>query len=461
MGPWRSLPPTSSRPSAASIDRHHCCPRGPTTTRRSSTGSTSTSCAATGSPSPAQRSVPEPGSFLVRDVLGESVILVRGRDDEIRAFYNVCRHRGTAVEERDVRQGRPLPVPLPRLDLRPRRQPRAGQAHRRPRGLHPRHLRPRPHPLRDLAGLRVPVLRRRVGDAAAEAQLGDLVREPGPVRLHEPSVARSRSCTRSAPTGSSSPRTTASATTARASIPSSTSSRPYDLGRRLRAQRRVAGRLDGAGRGRRDDGPRRRPRLARRPAADVRDHDRGRAADLLLRPVADDVPVDPPRLPARPPAGARSTRATRRSICDWLFEADTIACRGLRPVRRDRVLGPHQPAGLARVRAPAARHLVAQLGRRPLLERGGVGPGVRPDGRRPLRRGRRRQPARRSASATTCPPPKPGHGRTGRTGTPGRTRSGRSCARRRRARATRRRQTPGDAGPLRSSAAQAARAARR
>ena len=45
--------------------------------------------------------VPEPGSFLVRDVLGESVLLVRGRDDVIRAFYNVCRHRGTAVEERE------------------------------------------------------------------------------------------------------------------------------------------------------------------------------------------------------------------------------------------------------------------------------------------------------------------------------------------------------------------------
>ena len=38
--------------------------------------------------------VPEPGSFVVRDVLGESVLLVRGRDDVVRAFYNVCRHRG-------------------------------------------------------------------------------------------------------------------------------------------------------------------------------------------------------------------------------------------------------------------------------------------------------------------------------------------------------------------------------
>jgi Rieske 2Fe-2S family protein len=42
----------------------------------------------------------EPGAFLVREVLDESVLLVRGRDDEVRAFYNVCRHRGTAVEER-------------------------------------------------------------------------------------------------------------------------------------------------------------------------------------------------------------------------------------------------------------------------------------------------------------------------------------------------------------------------
>ena len=45
--------------------------------------------------------VPEPGSFVLRDVNGENLILVRGRDDVIRAFYNVCRHRGTAVEERE------------------------------------------------------------------------------------------------------------------------------------------------------------------------------------------------------------------------------------------------------------------------------------------------------------------------------------------------------------------------
>jgi Rieske 2Fe-2S family protein len=44
--------------------------------------------------------LPEPGSFILRDLFGENVLIVRGRDDVIRAFYNVCRHRGTAVEER-------------------------------------------------------------------------------------------------------------------------------------------------------------------------------------------------------------------------------------------------------------------------------------------------------------------------------------------------------------------------
>src|SRR5215204_478585 len=45
--------------------------------------------------------VPEAGSFVLRELFGEQVIIVRGRDDVIRAFYNVCRHRGTAVEERE------------------------------------------------------------------------------------------------------------------------------------------------------------------------------------------------------------------------------------------------------------------------------------------------------------------------------------------------------------------------
>jgi phenylpropionate dioxygenase-like ring-hydroxylating dioxygenase large terminal subunit len=47
-----------------------------------------------------EEDVPDPGSFQLIEVEDENVLLVRGRDGVIRAFYNVCRHRGTAVEER-------------------------------------------------------------------------------------------------------------------------------------------------------------------------------------------------------------------------------------------------------------------------------------------------------------------------------------------------------------------------
>ena len=41
--------------------------------------------------------LPDVGSFLVRDLIGESLLLVRDRSSRIRAFYNVCRHRGSRL----------------------------------------------------------------------------------------------------------------------------------------------------------------------------------------------------------------------------------------------------------------------------------------------------------------------------------------------------------------------------
>jgi len=38
-----------------------------------------------------------PGEFRVLDVCGESLILLRNRAGELRAFYNVCRHRGSRL----------------------------------------------------------------------------------------------------------------------------------------------------------------------------------------------------------------------------------------------------------------------------------------------------------------------------------------------------------------------------
>jgi len=43
--------------------------------------------------------VAEPGTYMLVDLDDESVIVVRGRDGALRAFFNVCRHRGTPVAE--------------------------------------------------------------------------------------------------------------------------------------------------------------------------------------------------------------------------------------------------------------------------------------------------------------------------------------------------------------------------
>jgi Rieske 2Fe-2S family protein len=38
-----------------------------------------------------------PGAFRVLEVLGESILVVRNREGQLRAFYNVCRHRGSRL----------------------------------------------------------------------------------------------------------------------------------------------------------------------------------------------------------------------------------------------------------------------------------------------------------------------------------------------------------------------------
>ena len=41
--------------------------------------------------------IPEPGDHTVYENLGESVLVVRGDDGEVRAFHNACRHRGVTL----------------------------------------------------------------------------------------------------------------------------------------------------------------------------------------------------------------------------------------------------------------------------------------------------------------------------------------------------------------------------
>ena len=44
-----------------------------------------------------QEQIPSPGDYLVLDVAGESLLVVRTRGGELRAHYNVCRHRGARL----------------------------------------------------------------------------------------------------------------------------------------------------------------------------------------------------------------------------------------------------------------------------------------------------------------------------------------------------------------------------
>jgi len=44
-----------------------------------------------------QEELPSPGDFLVRDLMGESLLIVRDRSARLHAFYNVCRHRGSRL----------------------------------------------------------------------------------------------------------------------------------------------------------------------------------------------------------------------------------------------------------------------------------------------------------------------------------------------------------------------------
>jgi Rieske 2Fe-2S family protein len=46
-----------------------------------------------------EEEIPNPGDFIVREIAGESLIVVRGDRGELNAFYNVCRHRGTRLTE--------------------------------------------------------------------------------------------------------------------------------------------------------------------------------------------------------------------------------------------------------------------------------------------------------------------------------------------------------------------------
>ncbi|HTT02966.1 MAG TPA: aromatic ring-hydroxylating dioxygenase subunit alpha [Steroidobacteraceae bacterium] len=57
-----------------------------------------------------EEELPAPGAHRVLDVLGESILLVRNRSGQLRAFYNVCRHRGARLCRAPAEAGAAQPL---------------------------------------------------------------------------------------------------------------------------------------------------------------------------------------------------------------------------------------------------------------------------------------------------------------------------------------------------------------
>jgi phenylpropionate dioxygenase-like ring-hydroxylating dioxygenase large terminal subunit len=55
--------------------------------------------------------IPEAGDWRTLDIAGDSIIVLRGTDNAIRAFANVCRHRGSRLVDGEAGCARRLTCP--------------------------------------------------------------------------------------------------------------------------------------------------------------------------------------------------------------------------------------------------------------------------------------------------------------------------------------------------------------
>ncbi|MGH8495850.1 MAG: aromatic ring-hydroxylating oxygenase subunit alpha [Gammaproteobacteria bacterium] len=52
-----------------------------------------------------EEDLPEPGAFLTREIGSERILVLRDRENRLRAFFNVCRHRGSRLIDADCGRG--------------------------------------------------------------------------------------------------------------------------------------------------------------------------------------------------------------------------------------------------------------------------------------------------------------------------------------------------------------------
>jgi Rieske 2Fe-2S family protein len=58
-----------------------------------------------------QSQIPDAGDYIVQQVIGESLIVIRDKSRQIHGFFNVCRHRGTRLKEQACGHGMTIQCP--------------------------------------------------------------------------------------------------------------------------------------------------------------------------------------------------------------------------------------------------------------------------------------------------------------------------------------------------------------
>jgi phenylpropionate dioxygenase-like ring-hydroxylating dioxygenase large terminal subunit len=58
-----------------------------------------------------EKEIPQPGEWRTLEYLGESIVVIRGDDGEVRAFSNVCRHRGSRLVDGEAGCSKVLTCP--------------------------------------------------------------------------------------------------------------------------------------------------------------------------------------------------------------------------------------------------------------------------------------------------------------------------------------------------------------